>query len=291
MDPFSFWQVYGKESKSETRTETQNLLIRVEELAVDVSKNIVFPHFGCILETKKNDGSLLTEIDIQAHTELAKKLTQILDLPVLSEELPTSEQQAILNAECLSYWCIDPIDGTSNYVAGIPYWCVSIALIINGQVELGVVYDANRNECFSATTSCATMLNKRPLLVNEQKRTVTELKDCMAMIDFKRLQPTIAQKIVANPPYRSQRSFGAGALDLCWVAAERCQLYLHGQQKLWDHAAGLLILYQSGGQAETFQGDSVFKNNLEPKSVLATSNELLMKKWKAYYQELITIQA
>ncbi len=286
MDPFSFWQVFGKELKNGTEIDMETLLIQVEELAVDVSKNIILPYFGCAHETKKKDGSLLTEIDVQAHTELIRKLTQIVDFPVLSEELTVSEQQAILNMECQSYWCIDPIDGTSNFVAGIPYWCVSIALVVEGQVKLGVVYDANRNECFSATISSATFLNRQPLQLNKPKTTITELKDCMAMIDFKRLQSIIAQKIVTNPPYRSQRSFGASALDLCWIAAERCQVYLHGHQKLWDHAAGLLILHQSEGRAETFQGDTVFKNNLEPKSVMAASNELLMSKWKAYYQEI-----
>ncbi len=286
MDPFSFWKVFGKESINQTRTETLNLVRQVEELAIDVSKDIILPHFGCVFETSKKDGSLLTEIDIQSHTELTKKLIKIIDLPVLSEELSALEQQAILNAKSSSYWCIDPIDGTSNFVAGIPYWCVSIALIVDGQIELGVVYDANRDECFSATTSSTTTLNRQVLRDKEQKKPVTELRDCMAMIDFKRLQATVSQKIVAMPPYRSQRSFGASALDLCWIAAKRCQLYLHGQQKLWDHAAGLLILNQSGGQAETFQGNTVFKNDLEPKSVLAASNELLMNKWKAYFREI-----
>ncbi len=286
MDTFSFWQVFDKEMKNGVGAGPGNILKQVEDLAVHVSKNIILPHFGSVYETQKNDGSLLTEIDIQAHTELTKKLIHIIDLPVLSEELPGSEQQAILDAECPSYWCIDPIDGTSNYVAGIPYWCVSIALIIDGQIELGVVYDANRNECFSATANGSATLNRRALSVNDKKKPITELKDCMAMIDFKRLQPAIAQNLVVNQPYRSQRSFGASALDLCWIAAQRCHVYLHGQQKLWDHAAGLLILKKAGAMVETFDGEDVFQNDLHFKSILAASTEDLMDKWKTYFSEI-----
>ncbi len=109
---------------------------------------------------------------------------------------------------------------------------------------------------------------------------ITELKHCLTLIDYKRL----AQVLASNPPYRSQRSFGASALDLCWIAAQRYQLYLHGSQNFWDHAAGLLMLKQAGAQAETFQGNEVFQNNLQPKSVLAASTGLLMKKWTAYFQ-------
>ena len=75
-------------------------------------------------------------------------------------------------------------------------------------------------------------------------------------------------------------------MDLCWIAAHRCQVYIHGKQKLWDHAAGLLILKQAEGQAETFEGETVFQNNLQPKSVLAASTELLMKQWKTYFQKI-----
>jgi myo-inositol-1(or 4)-monophosphatase len=153
-------------------------------------------------------------------------------------------------------------------------------------MKLGVVYDPNRNECFSATDSSVTTLNRKPLLINQHIQT-TELQHCLGMIDFKRLQPAIMQKLVFEPPYRSQRSYGASALDLCWIAAQRCQLYLHGKQRIWDYAAGLLILKQAGAQAETLQGENVFHNDLNPQSVLAASNNILMNKWKTYIQEII----
>lgn len=284
MDTSSFWQIFDKEKNDETGAEPTNLLKQIENLAIQVSKNIIYPHIASVSAAKKNDGSLVTEIDIKAHGELTRKLIELVDLPVLSEELRSSEQEAILETDPPSYWCIDPIDGTSNYVAGIPYWCVSIALIIDGKITLGVVYDVSRDECFSATNKSGSTLNGQALLVNN-KNQLTELKDCMAMIDFKRLQPVLAQKLVTNPPYRSLRSFGASALDLCWIAAQRCHVYMHGQQKLWDHAAGLLVLKQVGAVAETFEGAEVSQNDLQFKSILAASTPQLMEKWKAYYLE------
>lgn len=262
-----------------------SLLTQIEDLAIDVSKKLILPNFAGVHADSKNDGSLVTEIDIQVHTVLTEQLNKLAEFPVLSEEMTVSEQQAIIDAEKANYWCIDPIDGTSNFVHGVPYWCVSIALIIEGQMKLGVVYDANRNECFSASDHSATTLNRRVLQANRHMQ-ITELKQCLGLIDFKRLQPAVAQQLVSDPPYRSQRSFGASALDLCWIAAHRCHLYLHGKQNLWDHSAGLLILEQAGAQAETFQGETVFQNNLQSKTVLAASTKLLMNKWKTYFQEI-----
>ncbi len=262
------------------------LLKQVEKLAVTVSQQTVLPHFSSAHAMLKSDGSLVTEIDIRAHSELSERLVKLADLPVLSEEMTEPQQRAILEAESPDYWCIDPIDGTSNFVYGVPYWCVSIALIVAGKITLGVVYDPNRDECFSASDGGATTINGQPLPANKTMR-ITELNQCLGMIDFKRLSPGAATKLASDPPYRSQRSFGAGALDLCWISARRCHLYLHGKQKLWDYAAGLLILKQAGAQAETFEGEVVFQNNLQSRSILAASTELLMKKWKAYFREVI----
>jgi len=261
------------------------LLKQVEELAVNVSKKIILPNFTSVHATIKSDGSLVTDVDILAQNELSEQLVKLVDLPVLSEEMTELQQQKIIAADSSDYWCIDPIDGTSNFVCGVPYWCVSIALIIEGQIKLGVVYDPNRDECFSASDSSATKINGQPIPTHGTMRT-TELKHCLGLIDFKRLPTVVAKKLASDPPYRSQRSFGASALDLCWIAAQRCHLYLHGKQKLWDHAAGLMILKQAGAQAETFEGGTVFQNNLQPKSVLAASTELLMKKWKTYFLEI-----
>jgi len=231
----------------------------------------------------KSDGSWLTHADLEANEKLCEALPKIVDYPVLSEEMSERLQADIIGSKAANYWCIDPLDGTSNFSLGIPYWCTSIALIENGKQALAVVFDANRNECFAASAFTNTTLNGIQVSSKDPSNNI-DLSCAMGLIDFKRLASSMSSKLVAKPPYRSQRSFGASALDLCWIAANRCQVYLHGRQKLWDHAAGLLILKNAGGFAETFNGNDVFSNELKSKSVIAASNRDLMKQWKNYFQ-------
>lgn len=259
------------------------LVTKVVNLAKTISKEVLLPNFAQVIRETKHDGSWLTVADSLAHQRLLEALPQLIDCPVLSEELTTMQQQQILDQRPCNYWCVDPLDGTSNFTQGIPYWCMSIALIENGEITLAVVFDPSRDECFTATNSSKTRLNGGIFNFDEISSEI-ELKDAMGLIDFKRLNKNKILALADNPPYRSQRSFGASALDLCWIAANRCQVYLHGAQKLWDHAAGLLILKNANGCAETFDGGAVWQNNLQPKTVIAASNSKLMTQWKSYFK-------
>ncbi len=261
-----------------------SLKTAVSELALQISTEILLPNFARVKASQKCDGSLLTEADIKAHEAFLTELPKLADYPVLSEEMSESEQQFIVDNSAANFWCIDPLDGTSNFTVGIPYWCMSIALIEDGALVMGVIYDPNRDECFAATNHSTTTLNDNPL--TKRNNQISEIDQCMGLVDFKRLDGDITTYISANPPYRSQRSFGASALDFCWLADNRCQLYLHGRQKLWDYSAGLLILQQAGGVAETFDGEDIFQNDLQPKSILAASDADLLTKWRDYFQTI-----
>ncbi len=265
------------------------LLAKVSNLAIRVSNEILLPIFESNTAKDstniKEDGSWVTLADTQAHNLLIDELPRLFPLPVLSEELSKEQQEEILNHESPSYWCIDPLDGTSNYTQGIPYWCISIALIIEGEIELGVVYDPNRDECFATMQGRVTTVNGKPI-TQESDESKLKLSDTMALIDFKRLSPEVATELVIKQPYRSQRSFGASALDLCWIAANRCQIYLHGKQMLWDHAAGLIILQNANAKATTFDHAPIFENNLKPKNVIAASNKKMMSQWQNYFDKI-----
>jgi len=261
----------------------------VSSLAIKISKDILLPNFGRVNFGQisidiKQDGSWVTIADTQVHQMLTQELPKLIDYPVLSEEMVASEQQAILNTQPQNYWCIDPLDGTSNFTQGIPYWCMSVALIEDGKMKLGVVYDPNRDECFTASDLSETCLNGRRL--NQPVLSVVDLKNCIGLIDFKRLDTAEVLALVSDPPYRSQRSFGASALDFCWIAAKRCHIYLHGKQKLWDYAAGLLILKNANGFAETFNGKDLFANDLKHESVIAACDLQLMEQWKEYFHSI-----
>ncbi len=141
-------------------------------------------------------------------------------------------------------------------------------------------------QAFGATNETSSTLNTIEIApTNSQFNTIDK---CMALVDFKRLESNLVAPLASKPPYRSQRSFGASALDFCWIAASRCQLYLHGKQKLWDYSAGLLILQQAGGKAETFEEKNIFQKDLAQKSVVAASNLELMQQWKACIQSAST---
>jgi myo-inositol-1(or 4)-monophosphatase len=177
---------------------------------------------------------------------------------------------------------LGPLDGTSNFAAGIPYFCVSLALLRQGEVELAIIYDPLREECFSAERGKGAWVNGEPLRAPQASR---PLKQGIALIDLKRLTPELAARVVTHPPYSSQRNLGSGALDWCYVASGRVDVYLHGGQKLWDYAAGQLILAEAGGHASTLNGESVLINALHPRSVVGAADEGNYRQWLAFCRE------
>jgi len=227
--------------------------------------------------TRKADGSLLTEADLVMQDALAETLGQRWpDIAVLGEEMDAGTQRRALQHCDSGVWCIDPLDGTSNFTVGVPYYAVSVALLRKNIVEAGVVYDPSRQECFTAARGQGAWLNGRRL---EPRPARTPLSRGLALVDLKRLPRKLASRLAADPPYKSQRSFGAVALDWCWLSAGRCQVYLHGQQKLWDYAAGCLILQEAGGHAVTLEGDPVFVPSLAPRSTAAALDGEIFRQW------------
>lgn len=242
----------------------------------------ITPYFANVDPQVKADGTWLTEADNKSHQALMQALPSLVDVPVLSEEISPEEQHKIISESQEGYWCVDPLDGTSNFTQGISYWCVSVGLVIKGDIKLGVVYDPNRQDLFAAEDEKPTTLNGEQLKTHP----TNELANSTALIDLKRIPKQVSTQLIADAPYRSQRCFGASALDFCWVAADRCQLYLHGEQQLWDYVAGKKILHNAGGQSRTFDDGRVFQNDLIPKPVIAASSAELMNQWQSYFNSI-----
>jgi myo-inositol-1(or 4)-monophosphatase len=229
----------------------------------------------------KDDGSLVTDADhaMQRHLEaaLARQWPQY---GFLGEEMPQREHEELAAGAAHGLWCLDPLDGTSNYAAGVPFFAVSLALLKGGEPALGLVYDPVRDECFTAIRGGGAWLNDTPLrCVDTAAR---ELRRAIAVVDFKRLDPALAARLAAYPPYGSQRNFGASSLEWCWLADRRFHVYLHGGQKLWDYAAGSLVLAETGAWACTLDGAPVFALGLEPRSVVAAAQSQLFAAWRDY---------
>lgn len=251
------------------------------DLIIEAAEQEILPRFHQIESQKKADGSLVTEADLAVQHRLIKRLHVIHpEIPLLGEEMQPEQQARILADSPAGFWCLDPLDGTSNYVAGMPCFATSLAYIHEGVVRIGIIYDPLRKECFHAVRNKGAWLNGAPLQLEHSPRA---LQACVAMVDFKRLSAQLAVQLATQPPYRSQRSIGSVALDWCWLAADRLQIYLHGGSKLWDYAAGSLIYREAGGQLRLTHGHvslpEVSELTLQPCMAVAASNKALFRTW------------
>lgn len=255
-------------------------LLRLCDVVRRVAKKELLPRFAQVARELKADGSLVTEADHAAQNRLEAELALAWpDIPLLGEETPPADQERLLQSSRAGFWCLDPLDGTSNFTAGVPFFAVSLARIGVDGPELGIVYDPLRDECFAAARGQGAWCNDQPLRVPELD---IPLKRTLAVVDMKRLDPALASRLAARPPYGSQRNFGSCALEWCWLADGRVHCYVHGGQKLWDYAAGLVILLEAGGQAETLDGQRIRGDSLLPCSVLAAGNATLLADFRVY---------
>lgn len=255
-------------------------LEQLRETVIRIAREYIPTSYGEVEGHRKADGSLLTEVDLALQRQIDQALTaRWPGFAFLGEEMEAEEQTRLLSDTDRGVWCLDPLDGTRNFVAGLPCFSVSLALLVKQEVVLGLVYDPVRNECFSARKGHGTWLNDKPL---GQRCPDLPLREGIGLIDFKHLPAILATRLATAPPYSSQRSFGSVALDWCWLAAGRSHVYLHGRQKIWDYAAGSLILSEAGGQAVTLEGHSVFRAELEPRSVAAALDSALFDEWIAW---------
>jgi myo-inositol-1(or 4)-monophosphatase len=263
-----------------TRGTGQSALLKAVIAAVKlVAAEEIMPRYMKVALHHKDDGSLCTDADLAAQEALTRKLQAILNVPVIGEEMTEKQQVAHWAEGAQGVWCIDPIDGTTNFVRGLPYFAVSVALIREGRSVLGVVHDPVAKETFAAESGRGAFLNGAKLVgCNAAKG----LSDALANVDMKRLSAKLAKQLAVEPPYCSQRNFGASTLDWCYTAAGRYDLYLHGGQKLWDYAAGSLVLQEAGGSACSLEQDDFSRADIWQRSVVASLDPLLFQQWKAW---------
>lgn len=256
------------------KTETLELLLRRLTRAADEE---LLGRFTQVDAEFKADGSLVTAADHAMQQRVQAELADLFPgYGFLGEEMTRPEQTEQIENAGEGLWILDPLDGTSNFAAGIPYFAVSLALIVDREVALGVVYDPARREMFHARAGAGAWLNGQPL---GNRRPLTPLQKGIGMVDYKRLPRELAQRLATDPPYSSQRSFGSVALDFCWIAAGRAHVYLHGRHNLWDYAAGLTILGEAGGHTITLEGIRTLPLSLEPRSTAAALDETLFHEW------------
>ncbi|MDQ2701511.1 MAG: inositol monophosphatase [Pseudomonadota bacterium] len=155
-------------------------------------------------------------------------------------------------------WVIDPLDGTSNYLHGWPHWCVSIALVENGEPTHGVIFDPLRNELFTASRGSGATLNERRIRVSERK----DLGGAMLITGFPpreraRAAPQLECLRGMLAEAEDVRRTGSAALDLAYVACGRADAYFEAGLQPWDIAAGVLMVREAGGRVADFRGSAL----------------------------------
>lgn len=249
------------------------------ETVKTVAQREIVPRYLKVAHERKVDGSVLTEADTAAQHALTEGLHALNGCPVLGEEMTAQEQHALWAQHSQSgLWILDPVDGTSNFANGLPYFAVSVGFYQAGRPIMGTVYAPEANELFWAESGKGAFLNGEPLPI--KSRTPDNLKHAMAGVDLKRLKPVLAAALAARQPYASQRNFGSSALDWCYVAAGRLDIYIHGGQKLWDYAAGALILQEAGGALCTLDHDDFWGTDPWQRSVICASDPTIFLQWR-----------
>ena len=200
-----------------------------------------------------------------ADTKAEKMLIKELNYSYPKINIIAEETGVIKNSDENIRWIIDPLDGTTNFLHQFPVWCTSVALINQGELQLGVIYDPNRHECYTAIRGEGAFLNDEPISVTKK----TELKDCLLATgfpydDFGRQAEYLDLLGVLTQRTRGIRRLGSAALDLAYVACGRCDLFYEYSLNPWDVAAGALIVNEAGGTVTGFNAgdDPIFGDDI-----------------------------
>ena len=260
------------------------MLERLRTLVKQIAQTEVMPRFLRVGGCEKQDGSILSEADLAAQAAFVRGLPAIIDAPVLGEEMGEQAQRDLWLHNYDGLWVVDPIDGTTNFVNGFPHFALSAAFMRQGRPQLAVIYNPVSGECFSAQQGCGAFMNGRCLpLTGGGKR----LHCAIAGVEIKYLRSgKLSSRMNTLSPVRSIRSMGSSTLDWCYLAAGRMDVYVHGGQKLWDYAAGVLILTEAGGCLATLEGDDFWSGtHVFQRSVIAAVNPQLFAPWLKWIRE------
>src|SRR5207248_11209202 len=208
--------------------------------------------FGSHLQIdKKGTIDLVTEVDVAVERMFRALIAERFpDHRVLAEEL--GGDAAPPPGPC---WVFDPIDGTTNYAHGLPIFCASLAVEVNGAAEVAAVYDPNRRELFTAERGAGAFLNGRPLRVSA----ASSLVDALLVTGFPydvhaRVDEIVGMFAAFIGRARAVRRLGSAAIDLCWVASGRMDGFWESDLSPWDIAGGALIVAEAGGRVTSMSG-------------------------------------
>ncbi len=267
------------------QTQLQQLSVHVQQLAVEVGQ-FIRSEAGKISHQEADEkylNNLVSYVDVTSEQRLVAALSKM-----LPEAGFVTEEGTVAHESDKAYqWIIDPLDGTTNFLYGIPSYAVSIALAWEGEVILGVVNEVNRYECFSAIKDGGAYLNGNKIQVSD----TADLKRSLLATGFPYFKLEEVDEYLAifkdfMYATRGLRRLGAAAVDLCYVACGKFDGYFEANLSPWDVAAGGLIVKEAGGEMSDFDGHP--RNWLQAKTILASNKKLhldmemvIQKHWSA----------
>ncbi len=193
---------------------------------------------------------LVTEVDIEVERMFRA---------LIAERFPThdvlAEEMDVASTGATHRWVFDPLDGTTNFAHGVPIFCASLALEIDGEAVLGAVYDPNRRELFTAERGEGAWLNGQPLKTTATSKVIESLLVTGFPYNVHE-HPERALKVFGQVlgQARAVRRLGSAAIDLCWVAAGRMDGFWEEQLNPWDTRAAALIVLEAGGRVTGMDG-------------------------------------
>mgnify|MGYP000017410753 FL=1 len=220
----------------------------------------------------KGLNSLVSHVDKTAEVRLVEGLSALLpEAGFLAEEGTAGNK-----AGARFRWVVDPLDGTTNLIHGLPVFCVSVALVDGDSPVLAVVHDPNRNECFTAVLGGGTRLNGKPVKCAQR----TDLADALVATgfphwDFTRMPNYLVALTAFAKGTRGLRRMGSAAIDLAYVACGRFDAFFEYSLQPWDIAAGLLLVTEAGGSTSDFNGVCAPTALLSGREVLAAAPGLM----------------
>ncbi len=236
-----------------------NLNIMIK--ACEKASKILIRDFGEIEKlqvSKKGPADFVTNADLKTEKIILEELKKARPhYSVISEESGVEK-----NKDKNNTWIIDPIDGTINFLHGIPHFAISIALKSKNEIISGLIFDPIKNEMFFAEKDNGAFFNNQRIRVSKKN----QIDDCLFVTGGK----------IKNFPDLPYRKSGCAALDMAYVAAGRYDGYFQYDLNLWDIAAGIIILKEAGGILNEI--DLSINNNIKIIASSADINSKLLKK-------------
>ena len=198
----------------------------------------------------KSRNSLVSYVDKNAEEILVTGLGFILpEAGFITEEETTRQQKSAFT------WIIDPLDGTTNFLQNIPFYCVSVGLMYEGELVIGIVSDVEHHETFYAWKGGGAWCNGKPIHVSDR----FSVADAVVATGFPYAAKNVTPQLISAFDYflknaRGLRRLGSAALDLAYVACGRFDVYYEASLNAWDIAGGILLVKEAGGRVIDFSG-------------------------------------